>query len=127
MPRFIARTIHSYLDYPVALGLLIMPTLLGLGLSIPLAFWLSVITGLAALGLTLVTDHQTGVIRVLPYSLHLAVDFLVGATFIVGTVRARFCRSRCPILLGGRSHGPGCRRFAQTRRHTSAHNKLSVS
>jgi len=82
MPRFITKTIHAYLDYPVAIGLLIMPSLLGLGASNPLAFWLSIFTGAAALGLTLLTDHQTGVIRVLPYQLHLAVDFLVGVAFV---------------------------------------------
>lgn len=80
--RFITKTIHAYLDYPVALGLLIMPGLLGLGTSNPLAFWLSVITGAAALALTILTDHQTGLIKVLPYKLHLAVDFLVGLAFV---------------------------------------------
>ena len=32
--------------------------------------------------LTLFTDHKTGVIRVLPYWLHVAVDRLVGITFV---------------------------------------------
>ena len=80
--RFITNKIHSYLDYPVALGLLIIPSILGLGASNPLAFWLSVVTGVAALGLTILTDHQTGVIKVLPYKLHLIVDFLVGLAFV---------------------------------------------
>lgn len=37
MPRFITRTIHAYLDYPVALGLIAMPFLFGLGAENPLA------------------------------------------------------------------------------------------
>jgi lysylphosphatidylglycerol synthetase-like protein (DUF2156 family) len=82
MPRFITKTIHAYLDYPVAFGLLLMPSLLGLGTINPLAFWLSIVTGAAALVLTLLTDHETGVVRVLPYSLHLTVDFFVGLAFI---------------------------------------------
>lgn len=82
MPKFITKTIHAYLDYPVAAGLMVMPFLLGLGSSHPLAFGLSVVTGIAALILTLLTDHHLGVFRVLPYKLHLTVDLLVGLTFI---------------------------------------------
>jgi len=81
--RFVTKTVHAYLDYPVALSLIITPFLLGLGKTNPLALWLSVATGVAAFALTFLTDHKTGVIRVLPYWLHVAVDRLVGATFIV--------------------------------------------
>lgn len=80
--RFITRKIHAYLDYPVAFALIGLPVLLGLGQSNPLAFWLSVATGLAAFVLTVLTDHETGIIRVLPYSFHVAVDFAVGLAFI---------------------------------------------
>ena len=83
MPRFITKQIHAYLDYPVAFGLIIMPFLPGLGSSNELAFGLSVATGVAALILSLLTDHQLGVMRVLPYSLHLAVDGIVGAVFVL--------------------------------------------
>jgi hypothetical protein len=40
-------------------------------------------TGVAAFVLTLFTDHQLGVFRVLPYGFHLAVDFLVGIVFLL--------------------------------------------
>ncbi|MFT5798673.1 MAG: hypothetical protein ACI84R_002741 [Candidatus Azotimanducaceae bacterium] len=85
-PRFITKTIHAYLDYPVALGLIAMPFLFGLGDTAPLAFWLSVVTGVAAFVLTVLTDHHLGVIRVLPYSLHLAVDGLVGIAFVAAPI-----------------------------------------
>lgn len=81
--RFVSKEIHAYLDYPVAIGLMAMPGLLGLGQSHPLAFWLSVVTGVAALILTILTDHHLGLIRVLPYKLHLAVDGAVGAVFLI--------------------------------------------
>lgn len=83
LPRFVTKTIHAYLDYPVALGLIAMPFLFGLGASNPLAFWLSVATGVAAFLLTVLTDHHLGLLRVLPYSLHLAVDGLVGVVFVI--------------------------------------------
>ena len=82
LPRFITKTIHAYLDYPVAVSLIAMPFILGLGSVNPLAFWLSVVTGIAAFILTILTDHHLGVFRVLPYRLHLTVDFLVGLVFV---------------------------------------------
>ena len=81
--RFVTKTIHAYLDYPVAVALIGLPFILGLGDSHPLALWLSVATGVAAFGLTALTDHHLGLIRVLPYKLHLTVDGLVGATFLL--------------------------------------------
>ena len=81
--RFITRQIHAYLDYPVAISLMGMPFVLGLGATNPAAKWLSVVTGVAALVLTVLTDHETGLIRVLPYWFHVAVDRLVGLTFVV--------------------------------------------
>src|SRR5262249_32586884 len=73
---------HAYLDYPVEISLVAVPFILGLGTSHPLAKWLAVITGVAAI-LTFFTDHKTGVIRIIPYSFHLAVDFLVGVVFLL--------------------------------------------
>jgi len=81
--RFITKSIHAYLDYPVALGLMVMPYILGLGTSSPLALWLSVITGGAAFVLTVLTDHHLGLIKVLSYKFHLLVDFLVGVVFVI--------------------------------------------
>ena len=81
--RFITKSIHAYLDYPVAIGLIAMPFLFGLGTGNPLALWLSVATGVAAFVLTLLTDHHLGVFRVLPYSFHLTIDGLVGVAFVL--------------------------------------------
>lgn len=80
--RFVTRNIHAYLDYPVAIALMTLPFILGLGQSNPLALWLSVVTGVAAFVLTVLTDHHLGIWRVLPYKLHLTVDLLVGLTFL---------------------------------------------
>jgi len=83
MPKFVTKAMHAYIDYPVAILLLVAPFALSLGTSNPLAMWLSVVVGGAAFILTLLTDHQTGVLKVLPYKLHLAVDGAVGVLFIV--------------------------------------------
>ncbi len=84
--RFVTKTVHSYIDYPVALSLIATPFILGLGKGQPLALWLSVATGVAALVLTLLTDHQTGLVKIVPYWVHLAVDRLVGAVFIAAPI-----------------------------------------
>jgi len=81
--RFITKKIHSYLDYPVAVALIVLPFLLGLGDTNPIALYLSVATGVAAFALTLMTDHQTGVFSIVPYNLHLIVDFSVAVLFIL--------------------------------------------
>ncbi len=81
-PRFITKDIHALLDYPVAFMLMGAPFFLGMGESHPAAKWLAVGTGVAALILTLLTDHKLGVIRILPYWFHVLVDAMVGAVFL---------------------------------------------
>lgn len=81
--RFITKAIHAYLiDYPVAVVLLAAPIVLKLGQDGLVAMWLSIITGVAALNLALLTDHPTGLIRIIPYSVHLWVDRAVGLVFL---------------------------------------------
>lgn len=81
--RFVTRTIHAYLDYPVALSLMALPFVLGLGASNPLAKWLAVSTGVAAFVLTLLTNHELGAFKVVPYWFHVAIDRVVGVVFII--------------------------------------------
>ncbi len=82
-PRFVTKTMHAYLDYPVALSLMVLPFVLQLGGSNPLALWLAVIAGVAAFVLTVFTDHKLGLIRVIPYKAHVAVDLMVGVAFLL--------------------------------------------
>ena len=88
-PKLVTKTMHAYLDYPVAVSLMAMPFALSLGASHPAAKWLSIITGLAAFILTVFTDHKLGVVPVLSYAFHLTVDRLVGVVFLIA-----------PLLLG---------------------------
>ena len=81
--RFVTKTLHARLDYPVALALVTLPFLLGLGASHPLARTIAPLVGVAAFLLTVFTDHHLGLIRVLPYRLHLAVDLGVGLLFLI--------------------------------------------
>jgi hypothetical protein len=86
--RFITKSIHAYLiDYPFAIALLVAPFVLKLG---PVATWLSVVAGVAALLLPALTDHPTGLIRIIPYWLHLWVDRAVGVVFVVAPFAFKF-------------------------------------
>lgn len=88
--KFVTKRIHALLDYPVALALIILPFILGLGESNSLALYLSVVTGVAALVLTLLTNHHLGVFKVLSYKLHLIVDFAVAVVFIIAPFALSF-------------------------------------
>ncbi|WP_405207266.1 hypothetical protein [Aquimarina sp. LLG6339-5] len=81
--KFVTKRIHAFLDYPVAIILILLPYILGLGSSNPMALYVSVATGVAAFILTLLTDHNLGVYRIVPYKVHLIVDFLVAVVFII--------------------------------------------
>jgi len=89
--RFITKSIHAYLiDYPVAMILIAAPFALKLGQSGPIAMWLSVVVGVAALLLAALTDHPTGLIRIIPYWLHLWIDRAVGVVFVIAPFAFKF-------------------------------------
>src|SRR5579864_338654 len=89
--RFITKSMHAYLiDYPVAIVLIAAPFLLKLGQSGPIAVWLSVVVGVAALLLPALTDHPTGLVHIIPYWLHLWVDRAVGAVFVIAPFGFKF-------------------------------------
>lgn len=81
--KFVTKRIHAFLDYPVAIALIVLPFLLSLGSSNPLALQLSVATGIAAFVLTLLTDHHLGAFKVVSYKIHLIVDFAVAVVFLL--------------------------------------------
>src|SRR5262249_25714397 len=89
--RFITKSIHAYvIDYPIAIVLIAAPFVLKLGQSGPVAMWLSVVVGVAALLLAVLTDHQTGIVRIIPYWLHLWVDRAVGVVFVIAPFAFKF-------------------------------------
>src|ERR1700752_2601522 len=89
--RFITKSIHAYLiDYPVAIVLRAAPFVLKLGQSGPVAMWLSVVVGVAALLLAALTDPNNGLVRIIPYWPHLGVDRAVGVVFVVTPFAFKF-------------------------------------
>src|SRR5262249_24738114 len=89
--RFITKSIHAYvIDYPFAIVLIAAPFVLKLGQSEPVAMWLSVVVGVAALLLPALTYHPTGLVHIIPYWLHLWVDRAVGLVFVIAPFAFKF-------------------------------------
>lgn len=65
-----------------AILLLVAQFILQLGVSNAAAKWLSIIVGVAALLLAALTDHPAGIVRIIPYPMHLWVDRAVGVVFL---------------------------------------------
>ena len=81
--RFISPTLHGVADYSAGFGLILAPFLLGLGDTNAAALWISAITGLAVLVVSLLTDYKLGAFRKIPFQGHLAVDLMVAITFMI--------------------------------------------
>ena len=81
--RFLSPRLHAVVDYAAAAGLIVLPFVLGLGASAPLAFWLSVGSGVAVIGYSLLTSYAYSAAPVLPFKLHLLIDFAAAVAFAV--------------------------------------------
>jgi len=94
--RFLTPTLHGLLDYAAAAGLIVLPFLLGLGETSPLALWLSVAAGVVLIAYSLLTDYAFGVFGLLPFRAHLALDL----TAAIGFVAAPFLFGWSGLVLG---------------------------
>jgi SPW repeat len=75
--KIIPRNIHGMLDYPVGLLLAASPWLFGFAGGGP-ATTIPVVLGLGALVYSLLTAYELGVARIIPFRVHLAIDFISG-------------------------------------------------
>ena len=80
--RFISPTLHGFADYSAGVGLIVLPNILELGTSSPLAYWLSVVTGMAVLLASSLTNYKLGIFRTIPFQGHLAIDLMVALAFV---------------------------------------------
>ncbi|MDX1507301.1 MAG: hypothetical protein R3358_03400 [Woeseiaceae bacterium] len=79
--RILTPAIHGLLDYAAAAALIVLPFLLKLGDTAPLALWLSVIGGIGLIAYSLATDYAFGVFRVVSFRGHLLLDLLAAVAF----------------------------------------------
>ena len=75
--RFINTKTHGILDYLVGIFLLIMPWLFGFN-SDNAETWVPMLVGGVTILFSLFTNYELGLIRKIPMSIHLLIDFTAG-------------------------------------------------
>ena len=73
----IPRRVHGYLDYAVSFLVMLSPWLFGFA-DDDTARRVALAVGGAGVLYSLMTDYELGVIRVIPFSMHLTLDFFSG-------------------------------------------------
>lgn len=84
--KFIPSKFHGALDYAVAITLIVAPLVLGFA---GVAKYLAIAGGLGLLVYSLITDYSLSARKLLPFRMHLILDFvaalaLVAAPFLFG-------------------------------------------
>ncbi|MEL7480625.1 MAG: hypothetical protein AAGJ29_03615 [Pseudomonadota bacterium] len=77
--KFIPATLHGFLDYAVAATLVAGPVLLGFQGP---ALMLAAAGGIGLFLYSLITDYSTSVQKILPFWLHLVIDFVAALVLI---------------------------------------------
>ncbi|MGG6263171.1 hypothetical protein ACQ4M3_07815 [Leptolyngbya sp. AN03gr2] len=67
----------------VLLILLTFPAIANFQATSPLAFWLSIVAGIALLTYSLLTNYDLSFKKLIPFKLHLVFDALASATFLI--------------------------------------------
>ncbi len=75
--KFISRKTHAVLDYIVGLLLIAAPWIFRFS-EINAARWSAIIVGILVLAMSLITDYEGGVKKMLSMNTHLNMDVLVG-------------------------------------------------
>jgi SPW repeat len=73
----ISSRTHGFIDYAMGILLIAAPWLLGFADGTA-AQWVPVVLGIVMLGQAVMTDYELGLMRVIPFSVHLAMDFALG-------------------------------------------------
>ncbi len=75
--RIIPTRIHGFIDYGTGLLLLVAPYLFGFATGGPKQ-WVPMLLGAATIGMSLITDYELSLARLIPMPMHLGVDILSG-------------------------------------------------
>ena len=75
--RFLSTRVHGIMDYLTGGLLIVVPYLLGFADGTA-AQYVPQILGVAIIGMSLMTDYEYSVARVIPVSVHLGIDLLGG-------------------------------------------------
>jgi len=89
--KIIPRNVHGVLDYVVGLIVAASPWLFGFA-DHGAATVIPVVLGLGALLYSLLTNYELGVARIIPFQLHLVIDFISGILLAVSPWLFNFSR-----------------------------------
>lgn len=67
---------HGLTDYAASLVMMVLPVLMGLAGA---AQTLMLTAGVAMLGLAMMTRYELGLVKLIPMTVHLGIDFVLGA------------------------------------------------
>jgi hypothetical protein len=81
--KVIPRFFHGVLDYIMGIFLIVAPNLLGFSDTGGAASWLARIAGVIVLLQAMCTAYEVGVIKMIPISMHLAADYVIGVLLAV--------------------------------------------
>ena len=94
----ISSRTHGFIDYAMGILLIAAPWLLGFADGTA-AQWVPVVLGIVMLGQAVMTDYELGMIRAIPFSVHLMMDFVLGALLAASPVHAEKSDRSKPIQL----------------------------
>ena len=83
--RFLPTAVHGVFDYAGAIGLIASPFIFGFADVGGIAVFLPIVLGAGLLLYSLLTDYELGipVVKFIPMSVHLSVDFVASAFLAV--------------------------------------------
>ncbi len=77
--KIISPKMHGMMDYVIGIALLIAPNLFGFTDVGGAAVTIPRVLGIIILGQALITKNEVGVMKMMPMSMHLMMDYLLGA------------------------------------------------
>ena len=80
--RFISTKVHGTMDYISGLLIIVSPWLFGFNDG-SAAQWTIIIIGLVLMLTSILTNYETGIIKVMPMPAHLSMDIIAGIVLIV--------------------------------------------
>src|SRR5215212_8655346 len=82
--RMIPTSVHAIMDYTVGLLLIAAPWIFQFADDSTTATWISIIVGVAMIGMSAITDYEGGFLaHAIPMQMHLIADAIAGAFLAV--------------------------------------------
>jgi hypothetical protein len=81
--KIIPKFYHGVLDYLSALLLLLAPNILGFAALGGAAAWVPRVAGLMILAQAVMTDYELGLMKMIPISMHLVADYVMGIVMVL--------------------------------------------